>query len=64
MFLDAYQAQRMQTNVRRHDTSDLTIPRCSPLAHICVRVRGQDEYAALGVVLHLYQPFQFNFLTV
>jgi hypothetical protein len=30
MFLDAYQAQRMQTNVRRHYTSDLTIPRCSP----------------------------------
>jgi RNA-binding protein 25 len=26
MFLDAYQAQRMQTNVRRHYTSDLTIP--------------------------------------
>jgi hypothetical protein len=36
MFLDAYQAQRMQTNVRRHYTSDLTIPRCSPYgAYMC-----------------------------
>ena len=29
VFLDAYQAQRMQTNVRRHYTYDLTIPRCN-----------------------------------
>ncbi len=36
MFLDAYQAQRMQTNVRRYRTSDLTIPRCSPYgAYMC-----------------------------
>jgi hypothetical protein len=36
MFLDAYQAQRMQTNVRRHYTSDLTVRRCSPYgAYTC-----------------------------
>jgi RNA-binding protein 25 len=36
IFLDAYQAQRMQTNVRRHDSSDLTTPRCSPYgAYMC-----------------------------
>ena len=38
MFLDAYQAQRMQTNVRRHYTSDLTTPVVAHMAHICVRV--------------------------
>ena len=36
MFLEAYQAQRMQTNVRRHYTFGLTIPRCSPYgAYMC-----------------------------
>ena len=36
MFLDAYQAQRMQTNVRRHYASDLTTLRYSPYgAYMC-----------------------------
>jgi hypothetical protein len=36
MFLDAYQTQRMQTNVRRDYNPDMTISTLQPMWHIYV----------------------------
>jgi hypothetical protein len=48
MFLDAYQTQRMQTNVRRSYNPDQMIPLCGPVAHIRAWACWQHVYVAIG----------------